>query len=340
MLKTYRYVVGRVKTKVNLPNTAFAWAYRIYTCQSGNFLSGTWETLLESDVIRLLKQGTTFENVMLSESGALKGSSGTLSRFDSEAMVIISRLANENDVTLGYVVASAKKGKSRVSRVSLESVLGYCDTCLKSERIPFQNAIYRGKGASDAHLKSYEGCPFPTEIVVQHNKYVNTAVVRKNTSILDVTSPSYKADLRKLLDELNENSSKYTPEQRKQLRLGASAGVNISCYANPDISWEKMQIIREALQDGLNVEILTSPDYIVPCDVDALGFMTVLIAGGCNVMPLLNPKYTLGQLKEIHLGFLSFIDINEYADPTIPAAQMAEKRKELTCDWGTIFDKP
>ena len=326
MSKTYNYVVGRAKVKANLPNTTFAWAYRVYTCRDDNYLGGTWKTVIEPDLIQALRRGAHFENVMLSPQGTVKGSSGSLSRFDSAARVIISRLANERDETLGYTVASAP---GNVARIPLKSVIAYCDNCLKADKVPFQNAIYRGRGASDAHLKSYEGCPFPTEVYVQNNKFVTVTAVHKSSGVLDVTSPQYKAELQKLLEELKDTSSKYTPEQKKQLRLGTTAGINVACYANPDISWEKMKIIREAMQDGLDVEVLTTPEYIVPCDADALGFMTVLVAGGFDVIPLLNPKYTLGQLKEIHLGLLSFLDINEYADPSIPAREMAEKRKDM-----------
>lgn len=316
------FVVGRQKVE-NLGKPA-GFAYLVYSCQESAATKGTWVILFENDIIKSIKAGTAFENVTISGSGNLKGSSGALTRFDSSSSVIINRLVDTSGNTVGYTVASSSR---KVARLPVKKVIAYCEDCIKNNRIPFQNAIYHQKGTTDAHIKSYEDCPFKTEVLQQMvNKF---AVARKPAATKGNNASDYAEQVKKIYADMEATQSLYTKEQKAQLKLGIDNNVNVACYANPDISWQKMKVIREGLQKGYDIGELTNPDFIVPCKIGALEYLVALRSHGNDISYLLNPSYDLAQICELHVGNINLVDINAYSDPSIPAGKMSEIRRKL-----------
>lgn len=55
------------------------------------------------------------------------------------------------------------------------------------------------------------------------------------------------------------NDNRYTSQQKYQLKLAERAGLDISKLANPELSYKQMEVLRTALQEGIDVEAFCHP---------------------------------------------------------------------------------
>lgn len=274
----------------------------------------------EKDLISFIAAGNKVQNITVA-SGKLAPVSGALSRFDNNWGIVVSRLVEAGtDNTIGYRVLP-RDGRETM-RLRLKDVTTLGNQC-KEGTVPFQNAIFVKDDYSTgvrAHIKSFPDCPFPVE---EMHTARNKHAIQNN---MPVTSNRPDKSLRELDAEMH---SLYTKEQLHQLRLGQKSGVNISLYANPKISWEKMEIMRITMEKGFDVSVVAHPEYVVPCNVDSLRYILAMLVSGRDVSQLLNPKYTLAQVCELHSGLINFLDISQYADPSISAESMSKIRENL-----------
>lgn len=274
--------------------------------------------LTEERLVAQLQEGVFFQNV------ALKGNEvvgyGALSRFKSNPLVILTRMVDKSDNTIGYRVADSA-GIIRCLR--LKNIIAYCEQCANVKGVdkkPFQNAVYQREAeGKDGCIKCYPDHPFPVESVQITNRFA----VKTNPTVVK----SKHLDLSNLADK---QKSLFTPEQLKEIELGVQNGVNVSTYAIPEYHHTKMAVIREELQHGLDVSPVTDNfEYVSKCSVESLMFVLAVLSENIDVSQLLNPQYTVPQLGELHLGLISYLDINEFADPKLSAYQMSKKRIEL-----------
>lgn len=288
-----------------------------------------FETVTEAALIELLRRNMKIENAVLNDKGQLKGSGASLTRFDGKPRpyVVLSRLVDEANNTIGFRVATplGECFKARAAKI-----LDYCRLVAKKGGVPFQNAIFVDDGTESSFIKSYPDHPFVTEVFKQER---NKHAIEESKPVPAPTKED-KAELEKQLkDDLDKSAkeiaSKYTREQKVQLALGLKSGVNIWNYADPDISWQKMKVLRLAMEAGYDVSPLCSRKYIIPVDINTLMYVEMCLRQGIDVRNLLNPEYTMQQLQEIYTGIIHYVDINQYSDPKIPASEMAKIRDTL-----------
>ena len=330
-------IINRVKTKDG-------YVYGVCHYDENDFSKLTCDRFPEKALIELIRKGAKIENACLSPKGELKGTPAALSRLDTKPLLVLSRMCFDNNETIGYRVISSD---GQVKKCKNADIIAYCEACEKSGKVPFQNAIYHPKTAStEAHIKSYPDNPFPTEIVKRVvNKYAikvaehqpEEKVKPQRMEATPKTKGIPEGNVSEIKELLEKQASLFTPEQIKQIKLGIQNNVNVALYANPEIDWQKMKVVRLAMQNGFNVKYLVEPDYIIPCSLEAIMYMSVILFEGIDVRPFLNPKYTMQQLSELHAGYVSFLDINQFADPNLSVQQMYEIRMRLDAEqWGTL----
>lgn len=281
------------------------------------------ELLPEESLVNMLRSGTKFLNVALKDN-KIVGISGALTRFSPKTMVVLSRLCETNDKLVGYRIMSST---GRVFKWKLKSIQAFCKSAKAEGFVPFQNAIFvEDSGDTEAHIKSYPDCPFPTLILATQRKEDATSVEKQKP-----------VNLKELLEK---QDSLFTEEQKKQLRLGVQAGLNVAPYAHPEIPAVNMRVIREYMQRGQNVTPVTdSLEYVSKVDVASLMYVFVVLSEGIDVSYMLNPAFNVTQLGEIHLGLVSGLDVKAYAHPQLTAYQMSLERKAQEGDFWQEFEE-
>lgn len=273
--------------------------------------------LSEMELIRAIQDGMEFENVAV-ENNQLKGTSGSLSRFDAKPYVVLTRVADHRDTTIGYDISDCY-GITR--RVLLKNCLSFARGKVAKNEIPFQNAIYVPDTLEKkAHIKSYSGHDFPTvQLKAANNKH---SIQQSKAGVVSIKKANLDALSKKMQNE-------YTKEQLEQLRLGVQNNIAYSLYANKDISAEKMRLMREHMERGYLPTTIAHPSFIIPCSIDCLQYVLAVDAMGRDVRSLLNPKYTVPQMVQINLGLILGLDVNEYADPSLSVQAMEKIRIRL-----------
>lgn len=273
--------------------------------------------LSEMELIRAIQDGMEFENVAV-ENNQLKGTSGSLSRFDAKPYVVLTRVADHRDTTIGYDISDCY-GITR--RVLLKNCLSFARGKVAKNEIPFQNAIYVPDTLEKkAHIKSYSGHDFPTvQLKAANNKH---SIQQSKAGVVSIKKANLDALSKKMQNE-------YTKEQLEQLRLGVQHNIAYSLYANKDISAEKMRLMREHMERGYLPTTIAHPSFIIPCSIDCLQYVLAVDAMGRDVRSLLNPKYTVPQMVQINLGLILGLDVNEYADPSLSVQAMEKIRIRL-----------
>lgn len=280
------------------------------------------EFIPEANLIGMLQTGVQFSNIGLKD-GKLVGLSGALSRFSPKTMVVLSRLCTVNDALVGYRIMSSQ---GRVFKWKLSSIQTFCESAKAAGFVPFQNAIYvEGSIDVEAHIKSYPDSPFPTVII---------SAQRREAPPQEEQKP---VDLKVLLAE---QDSLYTKEQKKQLQMGVEAGLNVAPYAHPEIPYMNMSEIRCAMLRGQPVTPVTNHlFYTANVETSALKYILVVAAEGIDITAMLDPRFNVSQLGEIHLGLVSGLDVTEYAHPEFSAYQMSLMRKEQEGDFWQEFSE-
>lgn len=63
--------------------------------------------------------------------------------------------------------------------------------------------------------------------------------------------------------ELYEQSDEFNEDQIEQLKLGVKNGVDVSKFADPELSWGVMEEIRRSLSQGWDITPYVKPEYTV-----------------------------------------------------------------------------
>lgn len=294
--KSYRVLVATITPKTE--EKQYNWGFECKLISEQNLLN-----ILHNKSIKWL-------NIKL-ENGKIKGSTGSLDRFNCEnkPYVIISQLVNSDGKIIGYKIANYNGG---VKNIPIKEMIAYGNRSTKKGFVPVQNAIFvpASENAKSAHFKSYPNHSFIEERIVT-NKNTNADKRRVNT-----------VNNNKTLNRLEEI---YTKEQIKELKLGKEHKVDIRIYANPSLSAEQMRILRGGLEQKVNVRPFAFPDY----DVKSMRYYILELKTGMDIRQYLSPKYSIAQIAELSIAVDEGLDVSKMQDPNLSVRQMQERRIRL-----------
>lgn len=291
--------------------------YRIIYFDRSNMDNYRKIAVIETDLIKILREGKIkLDNAALVD-GKIKGTTGDLARFKNSkmhSMVLLSEIVADDKV-IGYRLASYD---GKVSKVRIKDVLAYCAR-VSSYGTPIQNAMYVSeKEGQRAHLRAFPGQTFYRETIQRNKtKVAQPAVVDKKNNEKQVSR----------LEEL------FNAAQIKQLKLGKAHGVDIRIFGNNKLSADQMKELRLALEDKVNAKAFADPAY----SSSAMKALRINAKYGVDITYFVNPKFNAEQIYELSTGYLSGVDINEYADPSLSAKDMSKKRIFLESElWSEV----
>jgi hypothetical protein len=277
--------------------------------------------------LSLLRTGASTETV----KGEIYGNpSGTrlcidtgsiaLARFETALCVAVTEIQSASQQTLGYVLAFPD---GTVRKVSLGDVITYCRNVRKRGGIAVQNMQFVGASAgASPHLKNYPGYSIP--IYTVQRAAVNAEGMR-------VSSPA-RTEPPSLAEKPGAEQV-FTPEQLEVLGRGKNEGLDIRVYANPAYSPLRMNAVRRVLLAG------KSPAFILdPKLSDEMAVVYSLeITSNADIRPYYNTAYDHRQMTQVKLGVIRGLDVSKYADPSISADEMEQRRVRMDADaWSKI----
>lgn len=210
---------------------------------------------------------------------------------------------------------------------------------------------YDGGQLDRPDLSIDEAC---AEIVALHELTLEHAE-RVSTAIMDVIEPPNMPDVE-LPSAPPYDVSVYTDRQWEEIKEGWASKVDTSLYSNPAFNAMQMHLIREGLEKGWPVKLYAKPELsfeqmeLVGTLMDQGYDVTAVMVGGSPVdftdpaLSLADTKWLLRQMEydaipkmlytpeqwaEIRQGMDGGLDVKQYADPKIPAEDMARLRDAL-----------
>ena len=147
-------------------------------------------------------------------------------------------------------------------------------------------------------------------------------------------------DVSAYLPNLLYDRDAYTDGQWKKLQADAFAGQDVSLYAKPEFSLEQMEYVSGLIKQGYDV----SAYYVEGKQISLIDrAMTADEISGIRRQVEYDgiPKmlYRPEQWAEIRKGMEKKLDVKQYTDPALSAAQMARLRAELEKE-AAIFTEP
>jgi len=210
---------------------------------------------------------------------------------------------------LGYIVLS-KNGS--ISRVRRDDVYSQCETARVRGVSFIQNGIYRDADGVKS-ISCYPYRPFDVHMVDSTRK----EVVRQPADDKRVAKP--------------KTEPVYTKAQLLELKSAKEKGVDTRCIENPKLSPEQMHILWIAKRNGRAVELFTSPKYAP----DTMRFFAKTVLSKSmykTYYDMFNADYDAEQVEQLYYGISEGLDYSQYANPSISAKRMSEKRSELSND--------
>jgi len=256
--------------------------------------------------VSLVKKGV-IRNVGI-ENGKLKGTTGSLDKItysnnekQTSMLIVLKELVygGENGNTCGYTVADTL---GNVRNVKSDEVINYCKQYKKSNvKSVVQNMI----------------------LVEQDDITFLRRYIQDNPSIR-VLSKVSNVPIKKDKEEVvHKNIEDYfNKDQIKQLSLGKEHGVNFKLYAKPKLSAEQMEILREALEDKLDISLINTSK--MPAEL--MGQYAFELKMKRDIRKYLGYDYTVAQLVQLSVGYINGVDISKYRDPKISAEEMTQLR--------------
>lgn len=187
------------------------------------------------------------------------------------------------------------------------------------------------------------------ELTLEHAERVPTAM-------MDVINPPPKLPEAEPPQGPPYDVSAYTDRQWEEIKAGWPSGLDTSLYSDPAFNAMQMHMIREGLEKGWPANLYAKPELAWE-QMDLAGKLmvqgydvTAVLVGGSPVDftdPSLSlaesewllrqmeydaiPKmlYTPEQWAEIRQGMEGGLDVKQYADPKLPAEDMARLRNAL-----------
>lgn len=118
------------------------------------------------------------------------------------------------------------------------------------------------------------------------------------------------------------------PMQESCIIAGIEAGVDATIYLDKNFSYEKMEIILEALKHNIDVQKYLEL-YPTNNDIDDLKLIFDSIVEGIDPAKFESPEFDYEQKVQIKQGLKSKLDVDVYANPKYNADQMCSLYKAL-----------
>lgn len=193
------------------------------------------------------------------------------------------------------------------------------------------------------------------EIVALHELTLEHAE-RVPTAIMDVIDPPPVLPGTEPPQGPPYDVSAYTDRQWEEIKEGWASRVDTGLYSNPAFNAMQMHLIREGLEKGWPVKLYAKPELsweqmeLVGTLMNQGHDVTAVMVGGSPVdftdpaLSLADTKWLLRQMEydaipkmlytpeqwaEIRQGMEGGLDVKQYADPKIPAGDMAKLRDAL-----------
>lgn len=320
-------IVGIEKANAQMPENVYRVLF--FRC-SNNPYDRQWQftkhRLTEKQLADMIKSKTARILNATVVKDRIKGTTGSLTRFGPNTLVVISQIVLEGHGVIGYKVVDFN---GNIKNVKLKDLLAYCNEVVKKGGIPLQNAVYvpATENTRD-HIRSFENGDFIVELIKMRKVNVpNVGKVEEKAAGKEgeVKEAGKKEDGLNRKDKVKMLEEMYTKEQLKELQLGKEHGVNIKVYSNPRFTPEQMRILREALEEGLPAKIIANPDY----DSLAMRYLRADMRNGIDVRNYASPVFDAYQLHQLSLGYTAGVDITKYANPALSAMEMADIREHL-----------
>ena len=139
-----------------------------------------------------------------------------------------------------------------------------------------------------------------------------------------------KAGWASKVDTALYSNPAFNAMQMNEIRTGLENGWPAAPYAKPELSWEQMELVGKLMDQGHDVTAVMVGGSPVDFTSPALSLtdMTWLLRQmEYDAIPKM--LYTPEQWAEIRQGMDSGLDVKQYADPKIPAGDMAKLRDAL-----------
>lgn len=193
------------------------------------------------------------------------------------------------------------------------------------------------------------------EIVAFHELTMEHAE-RVPAAIMDVIDPPPKMPGAEPPQGPPYDVSAYTDRQWREIKAGWASGVDTRHYADPAFNAMQMHLIREGLEKGWPASLYAKPELsweqmaLVGALMGQGHDVTAVMVGGSPVdftdpsLTLADTKWLLRQMEydaipkmlytpeqwaEIRQGMEGGLDVKQYADPKLPAQDMARLRDAL-----------
>lgn len=280
------------------------------------FDNGKWDfnrqVVAEEQLVALITSGRLQVNNAVVEKGKIKGSTGSLDRFNSakgRPVVILSILMANGETVVGYKIADYD---GNVKNIKATDMLMMCKIETDRGNVPIQNGMFVPDIGKNGAIRCYPNGDYTKEIV-QINKPA-TAVKANPVTKNKVTGATG-----------NPVMNDFTPEQIQQIMMAKNSGVNYKLLRNEKFTPEQMKVLRETMEDGLNAKLFADPAF----SADAMRMYRADMRYKVNIRYYLNPAYSVEQLSELSIGYLGGVDISQYSDPKLTPEEMAERRVRL-----------
>lgn len=245
--------------------------------------------------------------------------------------VVLSEIHNDKGALLGYRY-STNNGYTYMRKT--EDFIRDCEQLMakananiagevEDEFKPVQNMKFISKDAASnktgtSYLSIYiETNPLPVEVLVsKDNKYAKP--------VAPTVAPASK-EQKKKKSAKDALASIYTKEQLAEIKSANDSKVDISIISNPKLSAEQMRIIWTTERNGQLGRKFADPSY----PADYMQWLALMLGCGVDIDPVLNPRYNAQQAAVILGGIFDGLDVNEYADPELPAEYMERKKMDL-----------
>lgn len=311
----YGAIIGKV---AGTPATGNAAMYKLLT--TVDMVHTQVGTVSERDLVSMTSPRSQTRLKLLNASvvnGKLREDMGSLSRLQPKngvtPHVLLAVYTTPSGRLVGYALASQD---GRILRSRPDALYNACEKA-KARGVSFlQNGIYR-KLDSTAQIACYPNKPF-------------TEFVQRQSNPKAVKAPRVKQqDIEANKKRLQERKKVvFTPQQQAELGYAKENGVNPVIIADPALSPEQMRVLWTAKKNKVCVEYFADKRY-TPEQMAFLSsiFVNKKMFADCKF--LLNPKYSVPQMKELFMGAANGLDYSTYADPNMPVKEMQMKRLEL-----------
>ena len=118
----------------------------------------------------------------------------------------------------------------------------------------------------------------------------------------------------------------FNKQQQNYLRKCVEQGIDISPFAKPEYSQQKMKFLCEAMHEHYDSSNLFRFAHL---DLGLLKALRRMCMAGVDDLKYYSSEYTYDKLEEIKLGLIRKVDVSVYDDPTFPTVCMRFLRELL-----------